>query len=116
MLQLVGSSVARRLICAVFLALQAQAADPFFIQASDPQFGMFSADKDIAQETANWTYAVANINRLHPAFLIVTGDLVNKSEDQTQIAEYKRINKELDPSIHLYSVPGNHDVGNDPTP
>ena len=92
------------------------AAEPFFIQASDPQFGMFSADKDMAQETANWTYAIANINRVHPAFVVVTGDLVNKGADQTQIAEYKRINKELNPSIHLYNVPGNHDVGNDPTP
>jgi len=33
-----------------------------------------------------------------------------------QIAEYKRINRGLDASIHLYSVPGNHDQTNDPTP
>ena len=93
------------------------AADPFFfIQASDPQFGMFSENKDFRQETANWTFAIANINRLHPAFVIVTGDLVNKGGDASQIAEYKRINQQLDPSIHLYSVPGNHDVENDPTP
>lgn len=99
------------------LALNALAADPFFfVQASDPQFGMFSENKDFAQETANWTFAIANINRLHPAFVVVTGDLVNKGGDPAQIAEYKRINKMLDPSIHLYSAPGNHDVENDPTP
>jgi serine/threonine-protein phosphatase CPPED1 len=99
------------------LALQIQAADPFyFIQASDPQFGMYTSDKDFIQETANWTFAISSINRLHPAFLIVTGDLVNKTADPVQIAEYKRINRALDPSIHIYSVPGNHDVGNDPTP
>ena len=36
--------------------------------------------------------------------------------ERRQIAEYKRINTKLDPAIHLYSVPGNHDVGNEPTP
>jgi 3',5'-cyclic AMP phosphodiesterase CpdA len=96
---------------------QGQAADPFFfIQASDPQFGMFASDKNFTQETANWTFAVANVNRLHPAFLVVTGDLVNKTGDADQIAEYKRIDGGLDPAIHLYNVPGNHDVGNEPTP
>jgi 3',5'-cyclic AMP phosphodiesterase CpdA len=99
------------------LALSAFAAEPFiFIQASDPQFGYFAANKDFSQETENWTFAIANINRLHPAFVVVTGDLVNKGGDAAQIAEYKRINAMLDPSIHLYSVPGNHDVGNEPTP
>ena len=105
------------LVGILLLTLHAQAADPlFFIQTSDPQFGMQAEDKNFAQETANWTYAIANINRLHPAFIVVTGDLVNKTADPTQIAEYKRINGQLDPKIHLYNVPGNHDVGNDPTP
>jgi len=108
------------LACASILLVAANhavAADPFFfIQASDPQFGMLAADANFAQETANWTFAIANINRLHPTFVVVTGDLVNKTGDPAQIAEYKRINSQLDPAIHIYSVPGNHDVGNDPTP
>jgi 3',5'-cyclic AMP phosphodiesterase CpdA len=100
-----------------FLALPAIAADPFFfIQASDPQFGMYTANRDFRQETANWEFVIANANRLHPAFIVVTGDLTNKDSDAAQIAEYKRINQKLDPAIHLYSVPGNHDVANDPTP
>ena len=40
----------------------------------------------------------------------------DRLEGAAQIAEYKRINARLDPTIHLYSVPGNHDVGNDPSP
>jgi 3',5'-cyclic AMP phosphodiesterase CpdA len=92
-------------------------ADPFFfIQASDPQFGMFTENKDFRQETANWEFAVANINRLKPAFVIVTGDLTNGTGNADQIAEFKRINRGLDSNIHLYSAPGNHDVANDPTP
>ena len=39
-------------------------AEPFFFfQLSDPQFGMFTDNKDFAQETANFEFAVATINR-----------------------------------------------------
>src|SRR5580704_16920926 len=106
-----------KLFLILVAAVCGQAADPFFfIQASDPQFGMYTADRDFTQETANWEFAIASVNRLHPAFLVVTGDLTNKAGDAAQIAEYRRINAKLDRSIHLYNVPGNHDVGNDPTP
>jgi 3',5'-cyclic AMP phosphodiesterase CpdA len=105
------------LLIVLAAACSAGAADNFFfIQASDPQFGMYSGDRDFVQETSNWEFAIANVNRLHPAFLVVTGDLTNKAGDAAQIAEYKRIGAKLDKSIHFFSVPGNHDVGNDPTP
>jgi 3',5'-cyclic AMP phosphodiesterase CpdA len=96
---------------------QAPADAPFFfLQFSDPQFGMFTADKDFAQETANFEFAIASANRLKPAFVVVTGDLVNKAGDPAQIAEYRRIAAKLDRAIPLYNVPGNHDVENTPTP
>lgn len=88
---------------------------PTFLQMSDPQFGMFTNNGSFAQETANYEFAIAAANRLKPAFVIVTGDLTNKSGDAAQIAEYKRISAKLDPAIKLFSVPGNHDVGNEPT-
>ena len=94
----------------------APAAPFFFIQLTDPQFGMTTANADFAQETANLEFAVATANRLGPAFVIVTGDLVNKTGDASQIAEYQRIMGRLDPAIRAYSIPGNHDVGNEPTP
>ncbi len=94
----------------------APAAPFFFIQLSDPQFGMTTGDANFAQETANFEFAVATANRLRPAFVIVTGDLVNKTGDGAQIAEYQRILGRLDPAIRAYSIPGNHDVGNEPTP
>jgi len=93
------------------------AVEPFFfIQLSDPQFGMFANNANFVQETANFEFAVANINRLHPAFVVVTGDLVNKVGDAAQIAEYKRVLAKIDPAIPVYNVAGNHDVGNVPTP
>lgn len=87
----------------------------FFIQMSDPQFGMITENRDFLQETANLEFAIATANRLKPRFVIVTGDLVNRAGDARQIAEYHRVIKKLDPAIHVYAVPGNHDLGNVPT-
>jgi serine/threonine-protein phosphatase CPPED1 len=88
----------------------------FFVQLSDPQFGMYTADKGFAQETDNFEFAVATINRLKPAFVVITGDLVNKPGDAAQIAEYERIKARVSPGIPVYDMPGNHDVENAPTP
>jgi 3',5'-cyclic AMP phosphodiesterase CpdA len=87
----------------------------FFIQASDPQFGMYTKDHDFKQETTNFEFFIASVNRLKPQFVVVTGDLTNKAADADQIAEYHRIAAKLDPAIKIYNVPGNHDVGNEPT-
>jgi 3',5'-cyclic AMP phosphodiesterase CpdA len=97
-------------------ALPSRTAPFFFLQMSDPQFGMFTSDRDFEQETVNFEMAIATANRLKPAFVIVTGDLVNKAGDPAQIAEYRRIATRLNPAIPLYQVPGNHDVENTPTP
>jgi UDP-2,3-diacylglucosamine pyrophosphatase LpxH len=95
----------------------AGAAEPFFfIQLSDPQFGMFTEDKNFVQETANYEFAIATVNRLRPAFVVVTGDLVNRPGDREQIAEYLRITAKVDKGIPVHNVAGNHDVGNVPTP
>ena len=95
--------------CAAALAAQT------FIQMSDPQFGMYTKDEGFEHETANFEFAIATANRLKPAFVVITGDLINKAGDAAQAAEYKRISAKLDPDIRLFSVPGNHDVGNEPT-
>lgn len=88
----------------------------FFIQLSDPQFGMFTGNKGFEQETANFEFAVATVNRLQPAFVVITGDLVNASGHKEQIAEYQRIVGMIDPAIPTYSLVGNHDIENVPTP
>ena len=112
-----GLAVALALGWVVASASQPAAFDPFFfIQLTDPQFGMFTRDAGFEQEKANLEFAVATANRLKPAFVVVTGDLVNKTGDEAQIAEYLRVVKRVDPAIPVYSVPGNHDVENEPTP
>jgi 3',5'-cyclic AMP phosphodiesterase CpdA len=103
------------LICIGSLFGQPADDNFLFIQMADPQFGMFTKDRDFVQETANYEFAIATANRLKPRFVIVCGDLVNKPGDRAQIEEYKRISQKLKPSIRLYHVAGNHDVGNEPT-
>jgi 3',5'-cyclic AMP phosphodiesterase CpdA len=101
----------------LLLSIAARAAEPFFfIQLSDPQFGMFTSNKDFAQETANFEFAVATINRLRPAFVVITGDLVNKPGDAAQIGEFHRIVGKVDSAIPVHNVAGNHDIENVPTP
>ena len=97
-------------------ASQKHSPSSFFLQMADTQFGFFNENLDFEKETIHFEKAIAQANRLHPAFVIVCGDLVNKAADAAQIAEYKRIASGLDSSIPLYNVPGNHDVGNVPTP
>lgn len=103
------------LVCLISLGGFAQKSEPFFfIQMTDTQFGMFNEDKSFEKETKNFEKAIAAANRLHPAFVVITGDLINKPADKAQLQEYKRIVALLAPSIPIYHVAGNHDVTNDP--
>lgn len=114
-----NSFFSRALVALVYLLLPVVAAAQqpwFFVVMSDPQFGMYAKDQNFKQETANFEFAIANVNRLHPKFVVICGDLVNKAGNADEIAEYKRVLKQLDPTIPVYSVAGNHDVGNEPTP
>jgi predicted phosphodiesterase len=107
----------RLLLIALLLAGHARPEEiNFFLQMSDPQFGMYSANKDFAQETVNFEFAIATANRLRPKFVVICGDLVNQAGNAAQIAEFKRIAGKLDATIKLYNVAGNHDVENEPTP
>jgi 3',5'-cyclic AMP phosphodiesterase CpdA len=87
----------------------------FFIQMSDPQFGMFPVNGNIFRETELLEKAVAHANRLVPAFVVNTGDLVNAPGDEKQLAGALSTTRKLDKSIPLYTIAGNHDVGDIPT-
>ena len=111
--------VPRSILCILalmvsLLAVQNSAAEFFFVQLADMQFGMFASDRDFTQETVNYEFVVANINRIRPRFVVICGDLINKVGDAAQTAEYLRITAKIDPSIPVYAVPGNQDVGNGP--
>jgi serine/threonine-protein phosphatase CPPED1 len=88
-----------------------QKNDFFFVQLSDPQFGFFTDNKDFTSETALFEKAVAEINRISPAFVVITGDLVNDQSDKSQWDEFRRIVKKINVSVPVWIIPGNHDLG-----
>ncbi len=86
----------------------------FFIQITDPQFGMFNNNTDFEKETVLYEKAVAKINILHPDFVVITGDFVNDPNSLSQIIEFKRITAKINSKIPVYYTPGNHDIGQNP--
>ena len=95
------------------LAFAGTLAAQTFIQMS--LFGTYTKNEGFAHETVNFDFAIATVNRLKPAFVIVTGYVINKPGDAAQAAEYQRIAVKPDPKIQFFSVPGNYDVNNEPT-
>jgi len=87
----------------------------FFIQLTDPQFGFFESNKGFSKETELYEKAVNQINILHPDFVVITGDLLNRKDDKSQIAEFKRITSKINSSIPVWYSPGNHDIGQSPS-
>ncbi|MCU0473498.1 MAG: metallophosphoesterase [Bacteroidales bacterium] len=87
----------------------------FFIQITDPQFGMFENNEGFEKETVLYEKAVEKINILNPDFIIITGDFVHNSNSIAQIEEFKRITSKINPKIPVYYTPGNHDLGQNPT-
>lgn len=99
-----------RICAALLLAWSLRAEAPFFfLQGTDPQFGMYEENHGFSRETANFEKFIATANRLKPAFVVVTGDLVNRAGDPDQTAAYLRIAAKLDKSIPIHHVAGNHD-------
>ena len=43
--------------------------------------------------------------------MVITGDFVNNSKSKEQIAAYKSMIAQIDSSVKVYMIPGNHDIG-----
>jgi len=87
----------------------------YFFHISDPQFGFLEANKSIEKEVTLYEKAVANINRIEPDFVVITGDFVHDNKDSLQWAEFNRITGMIKSSIPVYLVPGNHEYSQSPT-
>lgn len=102
---------------------------PFcFIQSSDTQLGLIDSWNEVPVKEQKWDKEVANTKKAikaanslspKPRFFIVCGDMVNafpwEEYNDPQEKDFKEVFKELDPSIPLVCVCGNHDVGDTPT-
>ena len=84
--------------------------EPFtFVQISDTQLGF----SDYQRDMDSFRQAVTQINDLNPSFVVICGDLVNQASDKS-FSDFKEIKSSL--KMPCYCVPGNHDIGNKPTP
>lgn len=81
-----------------------------FVQISDTQIGFVDDTKHYRMTDSLMNVAINAINAIHPACVILTGDLVNDIRNEEQVEIYKRIIARLDPSVPLHIVPGNHDI------
>ncbi len=81
-----------------------------FVQATDPQIGWAANGNN----DAKWAETVTKVNLLEPNFLIVTGDLMDNRGNVAQLDLYNSGAAGLNPSIQLYNLPGNHDIGDTP--
>lgn len=115
-------SLAKKLV-----GTNANETSTLFIQMADTQIGLLTrrlskyslgligGDYLYEQESKNYSAAIEFANRISPSFVVICGDLVQALSHPAQKDEFQRITKHLDPSIPLYLVSGNHDVGNEPT-
>ena len=92
------------------LCLQASAFKPFFfVQITDPQLG-FKEKDSMVEGVRLLTETVEAINRIHPAFVVVTGDMTNNRFNEEQWAAYRELIGRIDKDIPVWHVPGNHDL------
>jgi len=80
-----------------------------FVQICDPQLGF----SDYSRDMDSLRQAVRQTNALRPDFVVICGDLVNTA-NAGSYADFKEIISGF--QMPCYCVPGNHDVGNQPTP
>jgi predicted phosphodiesterase len=84
--------------------------EPFtFVQMCDPQIGFGGREADLAR----FNEAVRTMNALRPDFAVICGDLVNNPNDPS-FKEFNDVKSRLE--CPCYCAPGNHDLGNSPTP
>uniref|UniRef100_UPI00358EC1BD serine/threonine-protein phosphatase CPPED1 n=1 Tax=Myxine glutinosa TaxID=7769 RepID=UPI00358EC1BD len=102
----------------------------YFAMGADPQLGLWDAWSRGACGTSGtmWERELAltheavralNLLRPRPRFLTLCGDLVHDMPGQPkrneQMKDLRNALRNLDPAIPLVLVPGNHDLGNEPT-
>ena len=92
----------------LILATACHSFEPFtFVQMSDTQIGFIDESPAFAHSDSLMKAAVDASNALNPAFVFITGDLVDNSADPVQDSIYKTRLAELQAPV--YEVLGNHD-------
>lgn len=108
------------LIASALLVLSCADKPYVIIQIADSQLGFTSADKsqkegtvyvnDLTYEIECLTKAVAMVNEMKPDAVVFTGDQVNRHYDAEQWDAFAAVIADIDPSVKVLHIPGNHDV------
>ena len=92
----------------LLLAMSCKHVEPFvFVQMSDTQIGFIDRSPAYAHSDSLMKAAVEAANALKPAYVFVTGDLVDDPEDPVQDSVYRTRLAEIEAPV--YALPGNHD-------
>lgn len=97
------------LLClALMTAVACNSFEPFtFVQMSDTQIGFIDKSPEYTHSDSLMKAAVVAANALRPAYVFVTGDLVDNPADPVQDSVYRTRLAEVEAPV--YAVPGNHD-------
>ena len=88
----------------------------FFVQLSDPRLGLCSEDGGFEREKQQFKQFIDAINRLKPAFVVISGNLVNDRGNAAQLAGFRELCRRIDSKIPIYLLPGACDVGDEASP
>ncbi|MBQ9529669.1 MAG: metallophosphoesterase [Bacteroidales bacterium] len=95
----------------LILATACHSFEPFtFVQMSDTQIGFIDESPAFAHSDSLMKAAVDAANALNPAYVFITGDLVDNPDDPIQDSIYKTRLAQIQAPV--YEVLGNHDHRN----
>lgn len=84
-----------------------------FVQMTDTQIGFFDYNSGCMHSDSLFDAAVKELNRIKPALVIITGDLVDSPREpdfSLQDSIYRANLAKIDTSIEVFDLPGNHDI------
>lgn len=107
-------------VLSVLLLLSCTDEPYVIVQIADAQLGFTAADRsqrdgtpyvnDLTYEADCLSRAVVMVNGLKPDAVVFTGDQVNRADNEEQWNKFAEIIADIDPSVMVFHLPGNHDV------
>ena len=96
------------IILALLLSAACTRFEPFtFVQMSDTQIGFFDESPAFWYSDSLMKLAVNAVNELQPAYVFITGDLIDNLADPVQDSVFTVNLKAIE--APAYTIPGNHD-------
>lgn len=96
-------------LLAAMMAVACSSFEPFtFVQMSDTQIGFFDNSPRYAHSDSLMKAAVEGANALDPAYVFITGDMLNQPGNAVQDSVYRVRKAEI--KAPVYEVSGNHDA------